>query len=53
VAWRYGVTAANLLTRDALDPQAFNPEFKACAVQVFLAREDELVYPEADARRMC
>jgi len=27
--------AANLLTKDALDPQAKIPEFKACAVQVF------------------
>jgi predicted molibdopterin-dependent oxidoreductase YjgC len=27
--------AANLLTNDALDPQAKIPEFKACAVQVF------------------
>lgn len=31
--------AASLLTTDALDPQAKIPEFKACAVQVFPARE--------------
>jgi hypothetical protein len=30
------------LTNDALDPQALIPEFKASAVQVFPAREDEL-----------
>jgi formate dehydrogenase alpha subunit len=30
--------AANLLTNDALDPEAKIPEFKACAVQVFPAR---------------
>ncbi len=34
--------AANLLTNDALDPQAKIPEFKACAVQVFAAREHDL-----------
>ena len=38
--------AANLLTNDALDPQALIPEFKACAVQVFPAREDELANPD-------
>jgi len=35
------------LTNDALDPQAKIPEFKACAVQVFPAREDELPNPGA------
>ncbi|MCI0557104.1 MAG: hypothetical protein MN733_01305, partial [Nitrososphaera sp.] len=38
--------AANLLTNDALDPQAKIPEFKACAVQVFPAREEDLPNPE-------
>jgi predicted molibdopterin-dependent oxidoreductase YjgC len=42
MAWRYSATAANLLTNDALDPQALIPEFKACAVQVFPARESDL-----------
>jgi len=51
VAWRYSATAANLLTNDALDPQALIPEFKACAVQVFPAREDELANPEVVVRR--
>jgi len=39
------------LTNDALDPQALIPEFKACAVQVFPAREDELANPEVEVRR--
>ena len=43
--------AANLLTNDALDPQALIPEFKACAVQVFPAREDDLANPEVEVRR--
>jgi formate dehydrogenase alpha subunit len=34
--------AANLLTIDALDPQAKIPEFKACAVNIQVAREEEL-----------
>ena len=51
VAWRYSATAANLLTNDALDPQALIPEFKACAVQVFPARGEELAHPELEVRR--
>ena len=43
--------AANLLTNDALDPQAKIPEFKACAVQVFPAREEDLPNPEAVVQR--
>jgi len=43
--------AANLLTNNALDPQALIPEFKACAVQVFPAREDEFANPEVEVRR--
>jgi len=46
IPWRYSATAANLLTNDALDPEAKIPEFKACAVQVFPAREEELPNPE-------
>ncbi len=45
--WHFHEAAANLLTNDALDPQAKIPEFKACAVQVFPARESELPNPEA------
>ena len=51
LAWRLGATAANLLTNDALDPQAKIPEFKACAVQVFPAREEDLPNPEAVVQR--
>jgi predicted molibdopterin-dependent oxidoreductase YjgC len=40
--WHFHEAAANLLTNDALDPQAKIPEFKACAVQVFPARESDL-----------
>jgi hypothetical protein len=36
------------LTNDALDPQALIPEFKACGVQVFPAREEELANPEVE-----
>jgi formate dehydrogenase alpha subunit len=43
--------AANLLTNDALDPQAKIPEFKACAVQVFPARESDLQNPQAVLKR--
>lgn len=42
----FAEAAANLLTNDALDPQAKIPEFKACAVQVFPARESDLPHPE-------
>ena len=44
-------TAANLLTIDALDPQAKIPEFKACAVQVFPAREEDLPNPDVVLER--
>ncbi|GAB4496675.1 MAG: hypothetical protein OHK003_02590 [Anaerolineales bacterium] len=44
--WHFHEAAANLLTNDALDPQAKIPEFKACAVQVFPARESDLPNPE-------
>ncbi len=51
IPWHFAEAAANLLTNDALDPQALIPEFKACAVQVFPAREDELAHPEVVVRR--
>jgi formate dehydrogenase alpha subunit len=38
--------AANLLTIDTLDPQAKIPEFKACAVNIQVASEEEL--PQAE-----
>jgi predicted molibdopterin-dependent oxidoreductase YjgC len=51
IPFHFVEAAANLLTIDALDPQAKIPEFKACAVQVFPAREDELANPEARTER--
>jgi predicted molibdopterin-dependent oxidoreductase YjgC len=51
IPFHFVEAAANLLTNDALDPQAKIPEFKACAVQVFPAREDELENPDAVVKR--
>lgn len=51
IPWHFAEAAANLLTNDALDPEAKIPEFKACAVQVFPAREEELANPEVEVRR--
>jgi formate dehydrogenase alpha subunit len=42
--------AANLLTIDTLDPFAKIPEFKACAVNIQVAREEEL--PQAEEMLM-
>jgi predicted molibdopterin-dependent oxidoreductase YjgC len=47
----FAEAVANLLTNDALDPEAKIPEFKACAVQVFPAREDELPNPDVVVQR--
>ncbi len=49
--WHFHEAAANLLTNDALDPQAKIPEFKACAVQVFSARESDLAHPDVVVNR--
>ncbi len=51
IPWHFAEAAGNLLTNDALDPQALIPEFKACAVQVFPAREDELPNPNVMVKR--
>jgi formate dehydrogenase alpha subunit len=51
IPFHFVEAAANLLTNDALDPQAKIPEFKACAVQVFPAREGDLANPEAVVSR--
>jgi len=51
IPFHFAEAAANLLTNDALDPQAKIPEFKACAVQVFPARETDLANPEAVVSR--
>jgi formate dehydrogenase alpha subunit len=42
IPFHFTEAAANLLTIDALDPQAKIPEYKACAVQVSRASEAEL-----------
>ena len=47
IPFHFAEAAANLLTIDALDPQALIPEFKACAVKVTPTRNEELVNPEA------
>ncbi len=49
--FHFAEAAANLLTIDALDPQAKIPEYKACAVRVVPAREEELADPEARQAR--
>jgi formate dehydrogenase alpha subunit len=51
IAFHFREAAANLLTIDALDPQAKIPEYKACAVRVVPAREEELPHPEARRAR--
>jgi formate dehydrogenase alpha subunit len=51
IPMHFAEAAANLLTNDALDPQAKIPEFKACAVQVFPARESDLADPEIVLQR--
>jgi predicted molibdopterin-dependent oxidoreductase YjgC len=51
IPFHFSEAAANLLTIDALDAQAKIPEFKACAVSIFAAREDELARPEARVER--
>ncbi len=51
IPFHFAEAAANLLTNDVLDPQAKIPEFKACAVQVFPAREKDLPNPEVVVNR--
>ncbi len=51
IPWYFVEAAANLLTNDALNPEAKIPEFKACAVQVFPTREDGLPNSEVEVRR--
>jgi formate dehydrogenase alpha subunit len=51
IPFHFAEAAANLLTIDALDPQALIPEFKACAVKVTSASTDELENPEAHLER--
>ncbi|HKZ84338.1 MAG TPA: formate dehydrogenase subunit alpha [Anaerolineae bacterium] len=47
IPMHFAEAAANVLTIDALDPQAKIPEFKACAVSIGIAREEELLNPDA------
>jgi len=51
IPFHFSEAAANLLTIDILDAQAKIPEFKACAVSIFSAREDELAHPEVKLAR--
>ena len=51
IPWHFHEAAANLLTLDELDPLAKIPDYKACAVRVDIASEDELVNPEARTQR--
>jgi formate dehydrogenase alpha subunit len=51
IPFHFAEAAANLLTIDALDPQAKIPEFKACAVNVKIAGREELANPEAQVVR--
>lgn len=51
IPFHFYEAAANLLTNDVLDPQAKIPEFKACAVQVFPARVEDLPNPDAVVNR--
>jgi len=47
IPFHFAEAAANLLTIDALDPQAKIPEYKACAVKIEPVSEAELANPEA------
>lgn len=51
IPFHFAEAAANLLTNDVLDPQAKIPEFKACAVQITAAREEELTNPSVRLSR--
>jgi formate dehydrogenase alpha subunit len=51
IPFHFVEAAANLLTIDALDPLAKIPEYKACAVRLIPARDDELAHPEARQAR--
>jgi len=47
IPFHFAEAAANLLTIDALDPQAKIPEYNACAVKIEPAAGSELARPEA------
>jgi predicted molibdopterin-dependent oxidoreductase YjgC len=52
VPFHFAEAAANLLTIDALDPQALIPEYKACAVQIYPARDTDLPTPQQPRGRL-
>ncbi len=51
IPFHFSEAAANLLTIDALDPQAKIPEYKACAVKIEVISEEELPNPEVNLAR--
>jgi len=51
IPFHFAEGAANLLTNDVVDPLAKIPEYKACAVRVTLARDEELPTPEDTKHR--
>jgi len=51
IPMHFAEAAANLLTIDALDPLAKIPEYKACAVRIEPAKNEELARPEAKVGR--
>ena len=51
IPMHFAEAAANLLTIDALDPLAKIPEYKACAVRIVPAEQEELARPEAKVER--
>jgi len=51
IPMHFAEAAANLLTIDALDPQAKIPEFKACAVNIQIAQPEEAEAVTAFATR--
>jgi predicted molibdopterin-dependent oxidoreductase YjgC len=51
IPFHFAEAAANLLTIDALDPQAKIPEFKACAVKITPVAEERLPRPEEPVAR--
>jgi formate dehydrogenase alpha subunit len=51
IPMHFAEAAANLLTIDTLDPLAKIPEYKACAVRVVPAAEEQLARPEVKVER--
>jgi len=51
IPFHFREAAANLLTINAIDPQAKIPEYKACAVRITPARVEELAHPENNQLR--